>query len=87
MVKTHSTHSWLGSFAGRLMQLRPDLTLGSAVQCAVEHLHRATELDPQSAAEEYAQLSLNARSIAHRRAVAQRAAASARYRDLFGAIA
>jgi hypothetical protein len=84
MVNKHSTHSWLGSFAGRLMQLRPDLTLGSAVHCAVEHMHRATDLDPQSAAEEYARLSLTARSIAQRRASAQRANASGRYRDLFG---
>jgi hypothetical protein len=53
MVNTHSTHSWLGSFAGRLIQLRPRLSIGSAVQYAVMNIHEAADLDPHRAAEDF----------------------------------
>jgi hypothetical protein len=54
MIKKYSTHSWIGSFAGRLMQLQPDLSVASAVRCAVESIHHSTGLDPHQAAEAFA---------------------------------
>lgn len=45
------THSWIGSFAGRLMQLRPTMSLGAAVRYAVMSIHHAEQLDPVRAAE------------------------------------
>lgn len=46
-----STHAWLGSFAGRLLQLRPSMSIGSAVRYAVMSIHHAAGLDPRRAAE------------------------------------
>lgn len=46
-----STHAWLGSFAGRLLQLRPSMSIGSAVRYAVMSIHVAAGLDPRRAAE------------------------------------
>ena len=54
MVHTHCTHSWLGSFAARLIQLRPELHIGSAVQFAVTSFHHAAHIDPERAAEIFA---------------------------------
>jgi hypothetical protein len=51
MAPESFTHSWLGNFAGRLLQLRPDLSAVSAVHCAVENIHRSSDIDPQRAAE------------------------------------
>jgi hypothetical protein len=51
MIEKHCTHSWLGAFAGRLLQLRPGMGLGSAVAFAVENIHRSGSLDPMKAAE------------------------------------
>jgi hypothetical protein len=54
MANSHCTHSWLGSFAGRLIQLRPRLSVGSAVTCAVSSFHHAADIDPHRAAEIFA---------------------------------
>ena len=51
MDHTHSTHDWLGGFAERLAQIRPAMSLGLAVRCAVMSIHAARELDPKMAAE------------------------------------
>jgi hypothetical protein len=51
MIDQHSTHSWLGSFAGRLIQLRPHISVGGAVTCAVSSIHYAADIDPRRAAE------------------------------------
>jgi hypothetical protein len=56
MVKGHCTHSWLGSFAVRLIQLRPKMSVGRAVSCAVASIHRAADIDPLRAAEIFAQM-------------------------------
>ena len=51
MDHTHSTHDWLGGFAERLIQIRPAMSIGLAVRCAVMSIHAARELDPKIAAE------------------------------------
>jgi hypothetical protein len=51
VIETHNTHSWLGSFAARLIQLRPWMSIGSAVTCAVSSIHHAANVDPFRAAE------------------------------------
>jgi hypothetical protein len=56
MVKEHCTHSWLGSFAARLIQLRPQTSIGSAVSCAVSSIHHAADMDPCLAAEIFVQM-------------------------------
>jgi hypothetical protein len=83
MVQTHCTHSWLGSFAARLLQLRPGMSLGSAVHCAVQNIHKSSDLDPTKAAEVCAHndFSSNAPS-----AVDTAEAQSKRYRELFSAV-
>jgi len=45
-----STHTWLGQFAARLMELRPETTLVQAVQCAVANFPFAEHLEPEKAA-------------------------------------
>jgi hypothetical protein len=80
MVKKHSTHSWLGSFAGRLMQLRPDMSIGSAVRCAVENIHHATNRDPERAAEAFAHAKFSAEPTVQPGSAESH---SARYRTLF----
>jgi hypothetical protein len=47
----HDTHAWLGSFAGRLLQLRPAMSVGAAVRYAVMSIHHAAALEPRRAAE------------------------------------
>jgi hypothetical protein len=69
MAPETPTHSWLGNFAGRLLQLRPGLSAASAIHCAVENIHRSSDIDPQRAAE----LVVNAAEPP-----------STRYRALFG---
>ena len=46
-----SSHSWIARFAARLMQLRPQASIGSAVSCAVHSIHHAGGIDPRRAAE------------------------------------
>jgi hypothetical protein len=50
-----STHSWLGRFCVRLMQLRPDTHVVHAVQDAVATFPYASSLEPEDAAEVFAQ--------------------------------
>lgn len=84
MVNTHCTHSWLGSFAGRLIQLRPAMNIGAAVQYAVMSIHHASDLDPLRAAELFVLANPPATPIRARRAERQAEAPAARYRSLFG---
>jgi hypothetical protein len=83
MVKKHCTHSWLGSFAGRLMQLRPDMSIGSAVHCAVEHIHHATHRDPEQAAEAFVHARFAAETAEKSDSAQTAESHSARYRTLF----
>lgn len=84
MVNTHCTHSWLGSFAGRLIQLRPTMNIGSAVQYAVMSIHHASDLDPRRAAEIFVLANPVAGPLRQRKAERQTEAPAARYRALFG---
>lgn len=84
MVKNHSTHTWIGSFAARLVQLRPVLSIGSAVQYAVMSIHYASDLDPQRAAEIFVISNPMSDSIKQRRAEQPVESHAARYRNLFG---
>jgi hypothetical protein len=86
MVKNHSTHTWIGSFAERLVQLRPVLGIGSAVQYAVMSIHYAADIDPRRAAEIFVISNPMSDSIKQRRAEPPPAVSpAARYRNLFGA--
>lgn len=84
MDNPHTTHSWVGSFAGRLLQLRPELGIGSAVNYAVHSIHHAADLDPQRAAEIF--ILANPLTDAERARRAERPSEppSAKYRALFG---
>lgn len=74
-----STHAWLGSFAGRLLQLRPSMSVGSAVRYAVMSIHHAAALDPRRAAELLAMADPVSTAVVRRRiAVPRDAAGSAR---------
>jgi len=82
---TVSSHTWIALFAGRLVQLRPGMSRGYAVRCAVANYHHAGEWDPMGAAETFAhagvlQLAANAADPGLRYV----APASTRYRDVFG---
>lgn len=85
MVKNHCTHTWIGSFAARLTQLRPGLCIGSAVQYAVMSLHHAAELEPRRAAEIFVIANPNPDSVQRRPAAQPAELHAARYRSLFGA--
>jgi len=80
----HSTHSWVGSFAGRLLQLRPELGIGSAVNYAVHSIHHAADLDPQRAAEIFLLANPLGESAKARRIERPSEPPSAKYRALFG---
>jgi len=84
MVKEHSTHSWLGSFAGRLIQLRPHISIGSAVSYAVLSIHHAADQDPHRAAEILVQTNPTLEAGAPWRPVPRLDSHSSRYRTLFG---
>jgi hypothetical protein len=86
MVKEHCTHSWLGSFAGRLIQLRPSMSIGSAVSYAVLSIHHAADIDPHRAAEIFAQANPVPEPSTPQRAPRRVASPAARYRALFGGI-
>jgi len=84
MVKNHSTHSWLGGFVERLLQLRPTLGIGSAVQYAVMSIHHAADLDPRRAAEIFVAANPASQAIKQQRATRPKESPVARYRSLFG---
>lgn len=86
MVKEHCTHSWLGSFAGRLIQLRPSMGIGSAVSYAVLSIHHAADIDPHRAAEIFVQANPMPEPVVQR-AARQVDSPAARYRALFGGLA
>jgi len=50
----NATHSWIGHFAGRLMQLQPTLSAVNAVCLAVERHNEARALAPREAADTFA---------------------------------
>ena len=84
MDNNHSTHSWVGSFAARLMQLRPHLGVGAAVNYAVLSIHHAADIDPHRAAEIF--VLANPMNTPGQKSHASRPAEppSAKYRALFG---
>ena len=86
MVRNHSTHSWIGSFAARLIQLRPRTSIGAAVQSAVGSYHHASDLEPARAAEIFAEANAMVEAIGRQSAARARAVASSssRYRTRFG---
>ncbi len=84
MVKNHSTHSWLGGFVERLLQLRPRLGVASAVQYAVMSIHHAAELDPRRAAEIFVAANPVSRSTQPTRPARPAESPVARYRSVFG---
>jgi len=53
-VAQYSSHAWIGLFAGRLLQLRPDMRVGYAVRCAVANYHQAFDQEPGDAAASFA---------------------------------
>ena len=83
MVKNHSTHSWLGGFTERLVQLRPTLNVATAVQYAVMSIHYAAELDPRRAAE-IVLSNPASEAVKKRRAARARESQATRYQTLFG---
>jgi hypothetical protein len=87
MVKKHCTHSWLGSFAGRLIQLRPSMSIGSAVSYAVSSIHHAADIDPHRAAEIFVLANPMPEPVTQRRAARRVDSPAARYRALFGGLA
>jgi hypothetical protein len=80
----HSTHAWVGGFAGRLMQLRPHVGIGSAVNYAVLSIHHAADLDPHRAAEIFLLANPMTEASKPRRATRPVEPPSAKYRALFG---
>ena len=47
------THTWIGEFAARLIQLRPQTSIASAVASAVRCIHDARDIHPHRAVEIY----------------------------------
>lgn len=87
MVKNHCTHSWIGSFADRLAELRPSLSLGSAVQYAVMSIHYAADLEPRRAAEVFVMSNPLSDTIKRQqRSARPTPSRAARYRNLFGTL-
>jgi len=80
----HSTHTWVGNFAGRLMQLRPHLSIGAAVNYAVHSIHHASDLDPQRAAEIFVFANPMTESASPKPRAGRSEAPSATYRERFG---
>jgi len=84
MVNKHTSHHWLGSFAGRLMQLRPSMHVGTAVQHAVTSIHLAADLDPHRAAELLVLASTTSDAAGVRNFAGLAVAPAARYQTMFG---
>jgi len=80
-----SSHAWIGSFAAHLMQLRPSMKLGSAVQYAVMSIHHAADMDPQRAAELLALASSTPEPVGDRYSARRVERHTARYQALFAA--
>jgi hypothetical protein len=80
-----SSHTWIALFAGRLVQLRPGMSRGYAVRCAVANYHHAGEKDPMDSAEAFA-LADGRQQAANDADPGLRYVppASSRYRDVFG---
>ena len=76
MDHTHSTHDWLGGFAERLIQIRPAMSIGLAVRCAVMSIHAARELDPKIAAEIFVLTNPVAAALGVRRGSGEKRAAT-----------
>jgi len=80
-----SSHAWIGSFAAHLMQLRPSMKLGSAVQYAVMSIHHAADMDPERAAELLALASATPEPVEDRYSARLIERHAARYRALLAA--
>ncbi len=79
-----SSHQWIGLFAGRLIQLRPDMGRGRAVRCAVASYHHASADDPTASAERFVREGLRGAARDADPGLHEVTPASSRYRDLFG---
>jgi len=84
MENKHSSHQWLGRFAGRLLQLRPSMHVGMAVQQAVMSIHDAADLDPHRAAELLVLATPNAEAVVERSAARPTVTHASRYQAMFG---
>jgi len=73
-----SSHTWLGMFANRLLELRPTASVASSMRCAVSTFHDSCKLDPRKAADNYASTRGNTRQVP-----AKREPASLRYEARF----
>jgi hypothetical protein len=80
----HDTHLWLGSFAGRLLQLHPSMSVGSAVRCAVLSIHHAAALEPRRAAELLLMTTPVPAPVARPNKAARRQVRVSRLQSLFG---
>jgi len=49
----YTSHSWLGAFAARLLELHPQTKIGTAIRAAVRTYHDAIGFDPRVAAEHF----------------------------------
>jgi hypothetical protein len=81
---SQSSHKWIGLFAGRLIQLRPEMGRGYAVRCAVANYHHASTNDPIVAAERFARHGLPEAANDADPGLHYSVPASTRYRNLFG---
>ena len=75
-----SSHTWLGKFASRLLELRPRASAVSAMRCAVSTFHDAGDLDPRKAADSYAAAYLRMKTM---RAAVKADPPSSRYEAMF----
>ena len=81
-----STHLWISTFAGRLMQLQPGLSMASAINCAVENFHRRHDFEPSNAAERSARAKWTRMPVASSKEIpGPQQPPSVRYQDMFGA--
>jgi len=76
----NSSHTWLGKFASRLLELRPRASAVSAMRCAVSTFHDAGDLDPRQAADSYAAAYLRMKAM---RAAVKEDRPSSRYEAMF----
>jgi hypothetical protein len=80
LTSAESSHTWLGMFAIRLLELRPSASVVSSIRCAVLRFHVAGDLDPRKAADSYAAAYLRVKAT---RAALEEDPASSRYKAIF----
>jgi hypothetical protein len=78
-----SSHEWLGTFAARLIQLRPAMSADAAMRYAVMSIRHAMDLDPTHAAELLVAVEPSDTPVMPRSSGDQREPPSARYEAMF----